>query len=275
MKECKGGVWWTEGTVECGSWDLLLTLLICFASWWFSEGPCTPPPPPIHEIPLLRAQLHRSHNLACSPPTSNPHHHHNTHTLMIAEHVSLTRQTAFTHIDTELTRTRARAHRTNTRRRRAHCLLLVLRFIFIYFFSFLISIPSPFLQGKFPGLMTHGGPEKMHTLTHTWSLRLQTDRFSSFASDLHHSCVWESTGPVFRGVYTYLHMSLFTLWMEACTCTVLYMYINSVCVCEWVCKQWKREVSSSGLLLRLLCIIPNKQLITRVLNQGEPASSGS
>lgn len=32
---------------------------------------------------------------------------------------------------------------------------------------------------------------------------------------------------------------------------------------------------SSGLLLRLLCIIPNKQLITRVLNQGELASSGS
>lgn len=72
-------------------------LLLCVASWWFSEGPgCLESPTPYTsttatQIPLLLAQLHRSHNLSCPlllPYLFPPQ-------LMIAEHVPSTRQQLF------------------------------------------------------------------------------------------------------------------------------------------------------------------------------------
>lgn len=49
------------------------------------------------------------------------------------------------------------------------------------------------------------------------------------------------------------------------TCTCLYVHVH-VWVC--MCETENRERSGTGLLLHLLSIIPNKQLITRVLNRG-------
>lgn len=75
--------------------------------------------------------------------------------------------------------------------------------------------------------------------------------------------------------------------VNACICTYLRTSVFRTAYAAQVhvlCIDFNAHISvsgggagegSSGLLLRLLCIIPNKQLITRVLNQGELASSGS
>jgi len=224
---------------------------------------------------------------------------------MIAEHVPSIRQQLFP-LHVHRHELDAHAHKSAGHMHRLVGTTYPFSHFWFFFSFFLISFNSfPFSSPweKFPGLMTHGRPENIHTLTnthkrnhtHTKLSPLTTNcPFFSLASDLHHSCVWEflQKGVSVGGFSVWTCICAHTckrkcshhvccMYISGCIIHLLYAHTyiwtscECVCIYLYLCKQWSREVSSSGLLLRLLCIIPNKQLITRVLNHGELVSSGS
>lgn len=66
---CGGGMLWVVLVHKAWLHFLIFFFVHAFMSWWLSEGPgCLEFPPTTTtstQIPLLWAQLHRSHNLAC------------------------------------------------------------------------------------------------------------------------------------------------------------------------------------------------------------------